>query len=173
MASPLDYYKSIASKAKGSLKSAWNKFIDQWRDVQSYKDNIQQVDRVVGRPELKSLLSNNICEIVFTRRRPERAPGRPYVRRMLCSNAMSVLNSWNGHLSLHFHLPRTGRRIDEVKHNIVVVWDILECDYRNVSMDECYLRQIIPGDDTFWQYYNEVLYPMTPEQKRSFEDTMG
>jgi len=158
--------------SKGALRDAWSRFVSQWQDVESYKSEITESDRQVSRGELKSLLTGNACEIVFVRRRPERAPGRPEIRRMLCSNSMNLLNSINGIRSLNFHLPYTARRIDEVKHNIVVVWDIMMQDYRNVSVDTCYLRQTVPGDDTFWKYYNDVLFKMSPQQKMNFMDSI-
>jgi hypothetical protein len=159
--------------SRGALKDAWNRFTTQWQDVEMYQSNIKQYDKQVSRGELKGLLLNNACEIVFVRRRPERAPERPEIRRMLCSNSMNLLNSQNGIRSLNFHLPRGPRKLDEVKHNIVVVWDIMEQDYRNVSMDTCYLRQTVPGDDTFWKYYSDVLLKLSPTQKRAFEDSIA
>lgn len=124
----------------------------------------------VSRAELDSLLNSNVCEIVFVRRRPERAPGRPLIRRMLCSNSLKLLTSENGKRSLNFRLPRGPKQIDEVLHNVVVVWDIFMQDYRNVSMEACYLVQSIPDDDRFWNYFNNVLYPMSAEQKMRFMD---
>ena len=127
----------------------------------------------ISRSELKNLVSSNVCEIIFLRRTPERAPVPPRAqwRRMLCTNSIEILNSTNGKISLNFRFPKTPRRIDEVKHNIVVAWDIIMQDYRNISMENCYLIQTIPGNDMFWKYYNEVLYTMTPEQKMNFMDT--
>jgi hypothetical protein len=129
--------------------------------------------RKISRSELKNLVSSNVCEIIFLRRTPERAPVPPRAqwRRMLCTNSIEILNSTNGKISLNFRFPKTPRRIDEVKHNIVVAWDIIMQDYRNISMENCYLIQTIPGNDMFWKYYNEVLYTMTPEQKMNFMDT--
>ena len=85
----------------------------------------------------------------------------------------NLLTSYNGKISLNYRLPRTGRRIDEVKHNIVVVWDIMMQDYRNVSMEQCHIRQIVPGDDTFWKYYSDVLLKMSPAQKMNFMDSVS
>jgi len=129
--------------------------------------------RKISRSELKNLVSSNVCEIIFLRRTPERAPVPPRAqwRRMLCTNSIQILNSTNGRISLNFRFPKSPRRIDEVKNNIVVAWDIMMQDYRNISMENCYLIQTIPGDETFWKYYNEVLYTMTPAQKMNFMDT--
>lgn len=126
----------------------------------------------IGRSRLDAKLLHNACEIIFMRRRPERAPGRPLFRRMLCSKSMELLNSENGIRSLNFRLPQGPKQINESKHNIIVVWDIFMQDYRNVSMDVCFLVQEIPDDDTFWKYYNEVLYPMTGDQKQQYMDTI-
>lgn len=125
----------------------------------------------LNRTQLAQLLTNNVCEITFVRRRPERARGRPPTRKMLCSNSMDLLNSQNGKLSLNFRLPGGPKKIDELKHNVVVVWDIFMQDYRNVSMEACYLLKEIPANDEFWQYYNEVLIKMTPEEKLHFMDS--
>lgn len=168
-----DRYSKIALNSKGQLKDAWNRFAKSFQVIDNYQTNITQSDRLIQRGELDVLLRNNVCEIVFVRRRPERAPDRPEIRRMICSNSIQLLNSQNGKLSLNFHFPKTARRINGVKHNIVVVWDIFMQDYRNVSMDTCYLRQTIPDDDTFWKYYNDALFKMTPQQKMNFMDSVG
>lgn len=151
--------------ASGRLKVAWE-------NIRPYS-KVNQTERKIGRGELKNLVSSNVCEILFHRRTPERTsiPPRSEWRRMLCTNSIQILNSTNGKISLNFRFPRTPKRIDEVKHNMVVVWDIIMQDYRNVSMDECYLIQTIPGDETFWKYYNEVLYTMSGPQKMNFMDT--
>jgi hypothetical protein len=162
---------NFASGFSASVRKAWELAKKTWANINPFESRQQPVRRLVSRQELKNLALNNVCEIVFLRRRPERAPNRPEFRRMLCSLNDNLLNSVDGRLSLNFHYPRTSRRIDEAKHNIVVVWDIFMQDYRNVSMDQCYLLQTIPPNERFWKYYNDVLYPMTPEQKMTFMDT--
>lgn len=127
--------------------------------------------RKVGRTELDRTLANNVCEIFFIRRRPERAPHRPEFRRMVCSNCSEVLNSENGIRSLNFRRPRGPKKLDERFHNIVVVWDIFMQDYRNVSMEYCYIVQTIPPEG-FWEYYNKVLYPMSPSEKMHYMDNL-
>ena len=129
--------------------------------------------RKIRRAELRSLLTRNACEIFFIRRRPERAPGRPYFRNMLCSNSMQLLRSENGIRNLNFRSPRGPKKVDERKHNLLVVWDIFMQDYRNVSMDDCYVIQTIPHDDTFWKYYNDVLLKMGSSEKLRYMDSLG
>jgi hypothetical protein len=185
MASDKERYERIAMDSKGNLRDAWNRFVKGFQVIEDYKSEITQSDRIVSKSELKALLQNN----VFVRRRPERAPVPPRVniRRMICTNSFSLLASYNAKISLNFRLPKTGRRIDESKHDIVCAWDILMQDYRNISISTpespftnkgpskstCYLRQTIPADDTFWKYYNDVLIKMSPEQKLNFMDSVG
>lgn len=127
--------------------------------------------RKVSKSELDQKCLAGAVEIVFLRRRPERAKERPIFRRMLCSKSMELLNSENGIRSLNFHLPYGPPKIDELKHNVCVVWDIFMQDYRNVSMDKCWIVQEIPTEG-FWDYYNKVLYPMSAQQKMQFMDTV-
>lgn len=123
------------------------------------------------RSELQSLLKNNICDIFFLRRRPERVPWRPEFRQMLCTNSSEILQSENGIRHLNYHPPGGPKKINESIHNVVVTWDIFMQDFRNVSMDYCYLVKSIPADDTFWQYYNNVLLPMSANEKMRYMDT--
>ena len=186
MANARERFARIAIDTKGQLRDAWRRFVSGWKDVEAYQTNIKQSDRLISMSELKGLLQNNVCEIVFVRRRPERARQRPLVRRMLCTNSFTLLTSYNAQYSFDFRLPKSGRRMDEYKHDIVVAWDIMMQDYRNISISTpespnikqpssrtCYLRQTIPHDDTFWKYYNDVLLKMTPEQKMQFMDSVG
>ena len=167
-------YQRIAMDAKGNLRDAWNRFANKWQDIEAYKTNIKISDRQIQRGELKNLLFSNACEIIFVRRRPERAPGRPEVRRMLCTISPNLQKPIDPRriTAMNFRNPKTSRRLDEVKHNIVVVWDIILQDYRNVSMDTCYLRQTIPDDETFWKYYDDVLFKLDQDQKLNFIDSV-
>lgn len=122
------------------------------------------------RSELQSLLKNNICDLLIIRRRPERAPGRPIVRQMLCTNSMEILRSENGLRVLNYRGSFEPKKVNERKHDLVVTWDIFMQDYRNVSMDMCYLVQKIPADDNFWQFFNENIYPMSPNEKLRYMD---
>ncbi len=174
--------------SKGNLRDAWNRFVKGFQVIDDYKSEITQSDRLVSRAELKALLQNNVCEVVFVRRRPERAPVPPRysIRRMLCTDSNQLLTSYNAKVSLNYKAPKTGYRVDEVKHDLVCAWDIFMQAYRNISIStpespftgkgssyqSCYLRQTIPADDTFWKYYNDALLNMTPEQKMNFMDSV-
>jgi hypothetical protein len=45
-------------------------------------------------------------------------------------------------------------------------------DYRNVSMDACFLVYQFPANDTFWKYVNHSVYTMTADQKENFRNTI-
>ena len=111
--------------------------------------------------QLESILRNHVCDIRFVRRRPER--DRPPTRRMICTKSYNLLNSVDGRTKLNYR-PATHPIQVSPMQNLVVVWDILMQDYRNVSMEHCEIIQQIPEEE-FWKYYNEVLYPMSPNDK--------
>ena len=126
--------------------------------------------RLIKRTELQRLLKSNICDLMIVRRRPERAPGRPELRQMLCTNSMEILRSFNGETTLNYQGSLEPKKINERQHNIVVAWDIFMQSYRNISMDMCYLVQQMPADDTFWPFFNEKIYPMSPNEKLRYMD---
>jgi hypothetical protein len=121
------------------------------------------------RPQLQALLKNNVCDIYFLRRRPERAPGRPVFRQMLCTNSNEILRSENGFRTLNYRIPGP-KQINEAIHNVVVTWDIFMQNFRNVSMEYCYLIKSIPADDNFWKYFNQHIYPMSINEKMRYMD---
>lgn len=189
MANSKERYARIAMDSKGQLRDAWKRFVKGWQEIDNYETNIKQSDRLIGKMELDNLLRDNVCEIVFIRRRPERAPGRPTVRRMICTKCLRLLKDSINSRSFNYFDPKTLRRMDEYYHDIVVVWDVLQQNYRNVSIstpespavsrkkhtgtfNTCYLRQTIPADDTFWKYYNDKLFTMSRVQKLSFMDSV-
>lgn len=121
---------------------------------------------IVSQQHLANLLLQNVCEIRFDRRRI--APGKPPMRRMLCTKSFDLLNSVNGRVALNYRPPHGGMQINEAVKNVCVVWDIIMQDYRIVSMDTCDLLKTHPADESFWKYYNESLLPMKPGQKLAF-----
>lgn len=120
---------------------------------------------IIQRAALDSLLLNNVCEVRFVRRRPRAGDGP--TRRMLCTKSYELLNSINGRLTLNYAPPKGPKKINEAAENVLVVWDILMQQYRTISMNSCDLIQQIPNDE-FWEYFNENIYPMSPEQKFNF-----
>ena len=121
---------------------------------------------IVQRATLDSKLLNNVCEIRFVRGIPK--PGFPPTRRMLCTKSYSLLNSTNGRITLNYRPPKNPKQVNEAADNIIVVWDIIMQNYRNVSMDLCDLINEIPANEEFWTYFNDNIYPMSPEQKINF-----
>ena len=119
-------------------------------------------------PNLKNLLSQNVCEIVFARRRPK--PDKPPVRRMLCTLDDNILNSTNGRLSLNYKPPGGAMPYNPETKNLLLVWDIFMQDWRMVNMDACDLVNTIPENE-FWNYFNTTLLQMTPQQKMTYMDS--
>ena len=117
---------------------------------------------------LKNLLRYNVCEIQFMRRRMY--PGKGLQRKMICTISAEILNSTNGRLSLNFRPPVHGLPYDAESKNLLPVWDIFMQDWRMVNMDYCSLLNTIKGDETFWKYFNEKLYPMSPDEKLQYMD---
>lgn len=117
---------------------------------------------------LRVLLKENVCEIVFPRRRLRN--NRPAFRRMLCTLDENLLNSINGRLSLNFR-PSTGiLPYNAEAKNLLPVWDIFMQDWRMVNMNDCDLVETIKRDE-FWKYFNEKLIPMSAQQKMQYMDT--
>lgn len=115
---------------------------------------------------LTKLLDSNVVELKFKRRRPK--PGVPTTRRMLCTNSRVILESREARDALKYTPTKQSLKFNPTTKNLIVTWDILMQDYRCVSVDNCEIISVIPGDDTFWKYYNDKLYKMTPEQKDTF-----
>jgi len=119
-------------------------------------------------PNLKNLLKENVCEIVFVRRRPK--PNQSPVRRMLCTLDDRILNSTNGRLSLNYR-PTSGiLPYNAEAKNLLPVWDIFMQNWRMVNMDQCDLINTIQ-EDQFWNYFNNTLLKMSAEQKMVFMDS--
>ena len=122
----------------------------------------------IQRTALDSLLLTNVCEIRFVRRRPKLGDGP--TRRMYCTKSYEILNSINGRTTLNYAPPRGPVKVNEAADNVIVVWDILMQNYRTISMTSCDLIKQIPPNE-FWKYFNDNIYPMSPEQKYNFMNT--
>ncbi len=123
-------------------------------------------EMIVQRSTLDSLLQNNVCDIRFARRIIK--PGQVPTRRMLCTKSQSLLNSVNGKISLNYFPPKGAPYSYLGPDNLVVAWDILMQDYRNINMNQCNVISQIPANDDFWVYFNENIYPMSAQQKINF-----
>ena len=121
---------------------------------------------IVQRATLDNILLSNVCELRFVRKVP--LAGASPTRRMLCTKSHSLLNSSNGRITLNYRPPRGPVKVNEAADNLIVVWDILMQDYRNVNMNQCDLVQQFPADEEFWTYFNDNIYPMSGEQKLTY-----
>ena len=121
---------------------------------------------IVASPTLASLLNNNVLEVKFTRRRqrPDKVP----TRRMLCTNNQNILMSENGRKILNYQPAGSKPQFNTSLHNIVIAWDIMQQDYRCISVDNCDVVTTLPADDSFWEYFNTNILPLTEAQKFAF-----
>jgi len=120
---------------------------------------------------LKTILETNVAEIRFARRRPK--AGHPAERRMVCSNDKRFLNSPSGRITLNFRPVSVNKPVpyfNRTAKNILNVWDIIMQDYRNISMDDCDLIQIIPSDK-FWDFFEKKLAVLSAGEKMRYMDT--
>jgi len=124
---------------------------------------------LVSLMSLKSVLQNNVCEIKFARRRPR--PGKPNTRRMLCTNAQSLLNSTDGRVALNFKPAMKSTRYSPDQKNLVIVWDVFMQDYRAVNCDNCDLITSIPAGEAFWKYFRNNLARLSAAQKIAYMDS--
>lgn len=122
----------------------------------------------VSYPSLKTLLDNNVIDVRFTRRRQQ--PSSP-TRRMLCTNCKPLLNSTEGRMVLNFRptaIPNPPNYWPPLK-NLIVVWDIMMQDYRQISVETADVMQVIPPDK-FWDFFKQGIYKLSPQQKIDYMD---
>ena len=119
--------------------------------------------------QLNSLLQSNVIDVRFARRRPR--PGVPPTRRMLCTLDSSILNSVNGRTVLNYSPPGSNLPYDVYNKGLCMAWDIIMQDFRMISSETASMLNTYPGDDTFWEYFNQNIQPMSTEEKTSFMNT--
>jgi hypothetical protein len=120
---------------------------------------------------LKTILETNVVEVRFVRRRPK--AGHPADRRMVCSNDKKFLNGPMGRITLGFRPVASTRPVPYFNRNaknVLNVWDIIMQDYRNISMDDCELIQIIPSDK-FQDFFDKKLAILSPREKMRYMDS--
>lgn len=124
----------------------------------------------VSQSALAALLSKNVVELRFIRRRP--MPGDKPTRRMLATNDLILLNSAAGRTVLNFK-PATGRlKYNPQQKGLVLTWDIFMQDYRQVPSESVDVVTVIPTSPPleFWKYFSTVLSKMTTSDKLQFMD---
>lgn len=121
----------------------------------------------MDRGRLLNYLNHNVMVISFIRR----SDPKGILRRMVCTKSNIILSSLQGHTILNFRAPKYGGpKLDEVKNNLIVVWDILTQDYRLIPCESVSVIEIIP-EDKFWTFYNETLKNMSKRDKVTFMNT--
>lgn len=122
----------------------------------------------VNLASLKGTLQNNVCEIIFEKRRPK--PGDSSQRRMLCTLDENLLNSVNGRTTLNYKPPSGPPKYNTAEKNLLPVWDIMMQGWRMVSLDKCEIVNTIPENE-FFEYFNQNIYPMSADEKRNYMGT--
>lgn len=123
----------------------------------------------ITQASLAAILKNNVCEIKFLRRSSK--PGRSQFRRMICTNANSLLLGIDGRLTLNYKPPMGQPRYNVMQKDIVIAWDVLMQDFRSINCSSCDLIKTVPVNEEFWTFFNQTLLPMTPSQKTMFMDS--
>jgi hypothetical protein len=120
----------------------------------------------VGYLGLRDLLNKNVLDVQFIRRRPKAVSG---ARRMICTNCPEILNSMEGRLVLNYRPTSRPPNYNPALKNLIIVWDILWQDYRQISVETCDVVQVIPADK-FWEYFKENLANLNPVDKQKLMD---
>jgi len=118
---------------------------------------------------LKAILLDKVCEVKFARRNSK--PGRPAMRRMLCTNNIPLLNSVEGRTILNYAPPRQAPSYNPNQENLIITWDILMQDFRTINCDVVDLISTLEADQTFWVYLTEKISPMSAGDKMNFMNT--
>ena len=116
--------------------------------------------------QLNSILQSNVLDLKFVRRRPR--SGVPLTRRMLCTLDNTILNSANGRTVLNYLPPTNTTPYNMTGKNLCLAWDILMQDFRMISSESVNIINKYPGNDTFWEIFNQTFIPMSTEQKTEF-----
>ena len=141
-------------------------------EIRPYKYGTEFNNKLVSMGELNTLLRSNVCIISFVRKHP--VTGRKAVRRMLCTNSVDLLFSYNGKVKLSFRPPSQPPPYDPSKYGLVCAWDILMIDYRMINAKSCYLNYQYPVTtkqerNMFWrELFNKTFYLMSAAEKEGW-----
>ena len=125
----------------------------------------------LSRSGLELLAKGHAIELRFKRRHEK--PGWKDHRRMLGTTDMLLLKSKAGRGILNF-VPSYGQLpYNAAAHNLVILYDIFMQNWRAVSCEEVDVIAVIKTTppEKFWEYFNNFLSKMTPQQKLSFMNT--
>lgn len=120
---------------------------------------------------LEQTLYTSVAELKFARKRPR--PGDSPTRRMLCTLDKSILESELGLSVLNFKPANNPPKYNPASKGLICVWDIFVQDWRMVNTQNCSIISTIPTEkpEVFWQYFNDIILPMTPATKAAFINT--
>ena len=116
---------------------------------------------------LTSVLNDHVAEVRFVSRESGNT------RRMLCTNSKKLLNSLGGTTALHFRPPSGTLKYNPHAKGLVVTWDILWQDYRQISIDTANVLMVVPVKtdeeiDEFWRFFDRFLQNMDSWEKMRF-----
>jgi len=117
---------------------------------------------------LRMLLHTYVVELAFTKR----TTGGPRV--MLCTNAPTLLASPEGRIALHWHPPKgVGLPYNPSQKKLVVVWDIMWQQYRQVPIESVRILDTIPVRtdhelDDWWEFFADDLQNLTGTNKKKY-----
>ena len=121
--------------------------------------------------ELHSLLHSHVLEVKFIRRSPK--PGSPLTRRALITNCNALLNSPNGKVILRYVPAGSGLKFNPTLKGLILTWDLMWQSFRLFGAEGSSIITKIPVSseeevNSFWDYFNKSIMPMSPEAKLSF-----
>jgi len=124
---------------------------------------------LISQPSLAAVLKSNVCEIKFLRRVTKQ--GRPPFRRMVCTNANTLLLGVDGRLTLNYAPPKGTPKYNVNEKNVIIAWDVLMQGFRTINCDSVNLIRSVPANEEFWDFFRKELVPMTAAQKMMFMDS--
>ena len=102
---------------------------------------------------LRMLLNTHVVELAFIKR----TTGAPRV--MLCTNAQTLLSTAESRIALGWHPPKgVGLGYNPSQKNLVVVWDIMWQQYRQIPVESVRILEVIPVRDQhelddWWEFF--------------------
>lgn len=141
-------------------------------EIKPYKYGTEFNNKLVSMGELDRLLRSNVCIISFVRKHP--VSGRNAIRRMLCTNSVDLLGSYNGRVKLSYRPPSQPPPYNPANYGLVCAWDILMIDYRMINAQKCYLNYQYPVTlkeerNMFWrELFNKTFYLMSSKEKEGW-----
>lgn len=127
----------------------------------------------INRDFFENITKNNVVEMKWVRRLPER--GNTLTRRALATNSTAILNSEFGLKILRFKPPTQKNPINQKAHNLVTYWDLFRGAYRNSACESMVMVKIWPVTNEkqindWWIYFRDYIKDMTPQEKIQFMD---